>query len=851
MPMKKSVFKCHAASVMRQAAVCALMLCAASAYANDGDHWEAPAAQPNMYSNYADDVLDCYFEVVSEADATVKYIPRSTESNTLGPYSDVTGGFWLADEVIHNGKSYRVVGIGTYAFRGMPYVQEISLMGKYSEEIGNMAFYECPELVSVNLPEGLKRIGSAAFQLCSRLHCTTDNGHDDAAFILPLTLENLGTYAFGNCNSLENVVFPNGLKTIGSGAFFSCYGLTSVELPSSMENVEGNPFSLCKNLSAISVRRIDGPVNFFSFNDVFFAYNEDGSRRLVSYPCAMNQEYTIPDFTEEIGRSAFYGSKLSKLTIPQTVMKIGTYAFGLMDNLESVYLEWTSELPECGNDPFYTYEGTYNAYFYVPKVGANVNEQDIAQMYMYSDWYDWCKNIRTYDVGIINGLIIAGWHVKRTMAKNITFPEIASGKISYDLVSSTLTLDNVLIETTMNDEFAVGNEGIFGMTIKLIGSNKFDTNSRCFYADSPTVIEGSGSLTAISNYEEAIYLEDWGDLYVNDCTLDLDSRGGAIKGDGNACVYVTNSNITMWPTGATGVATMDGIMSFEMDNCFISAPTFGEFDPYQKTVVNYEGDPWYGYILVKPGMFYNFYVESTPVTNLNCDDIPVDGLREGWVAYDPDDNTLTLNNVNFFSNNSFLLNNNDYLYMELVGDNYINTTEDCLWLLEDMYILGDGTLVTDADMGVAVKIERPWVWLYLWDTDVNLRGVGGAVYGKSDCEQQGMQIYKSHVKMSSNGNYKVTDCLNSFKLEDCQFVHGYFYFDEDEGYICDERFFGDPVYQDEIEIIPSNPTAINNVVYDATQPRPAETIYDLQGRRINGKPQKGIYIKDGKKLLSK
>lgn len=851
--MKKFIFKRLAASLMRQATVCALMLCAASASAKDGDQWEAPAAQPNMYSNYADYVLNCYFEVVSEADATVKYIRRGTDSNTLGSYSDVTGGFWLADEVIHNGKSYRVVGIDTYAFMGMPYVTEVSLLGKYIEEIDNMAFYECPELVSVNLPEGLKRIGFSAFQLCSNLYCTTDNGHDDAALILPSTLEEIDSYAFGNCNSLKNVVIPDGLKTISFDAFFSCNGLTSVELPSSMENVEGNPFALCKNLTAISVRRLDGPVNFFSFDDVFFAYNEDGSRRLVSYPCAKNQEYTIPDFTEEIGRSAFYGSKLKKLTIPQTVMKIGTYAFGLMDNLESVYLEWTSELPECGNDPFFTYEGTYHAYFYVPKVGANVDEQYIAQMYMYSDWYNWCNSMYTYDVGNIDGLIIAGWHVKRTMAKNITFPEVASGKISYDLISSTLTLDNVLIETTMNDEFAVGNEGVFGMTIKLVGSNKFDTNSRCICANSPTIIEGPGSLTAISNYEEAIFLEDWGDLYVNDCTLDLDSRGGAIFGDGNVCVYVTNSNITMRPTGASGVATMDGITSFEMDNCFISAPTFGEFDPYQKTVVNYNGNPCYGYILVQPGMFYNFYVESTPVTDLNCDNIPIDGLREGWVAYDPDENMLTLNNVNFFSNNSFLLNNNDYLYLELVGNNYINTTEDCFWLLDDMYFQGSGKLETDADMGVAIKILRPWVWAYFWETNAYLKGVGGAIYGENDCEQQGVQIVNSHVKLASNGNYKVTDCLNTFDLENCAFVHDYFYFDEDQGCICDERFYGDPVYQDVIEIKTTFPTSITqpDVQSDAASQHQDQSLYDLQGRRLNGKPQKGVFIQNGKKVVIK
>ncbi len=851
--MKKLIFKRLAALPMRQAAVCALMLCAASATASDGDHWEAVAAHPNMYSNY-DSPINCYFEVVSEADATVMYIPRnrSSESNTFGSCSDVSGGVWLEDEVTHNGKTYRVVRVDTYAFRGLHNLQEISLLGKYIEEIGNMAFYDCPLLTSVNLPEGLKSIGSGAFQLCSSLRCTTDNGHDDDALVLPSTLERLDTYAFGNCRGLKNVVFPDGLKSIASAAFFSCRNLNNVELPSCMEEAE-NPFSYCTSMTAISVRKVEGqPENFFSFDDALFAYNADGSRRLVSYPCGLNQNYTIPDFTEEVGRSAFYGSRLQRLTIPLTVKKVGVYAFGMMEKLTDVYLEWTSELPVCGNEPFFRGESSYKPVFYVPKEGANVNGQDIAQMYMASDWYNWCSDMKTYDVGNIDGLIIAGWTVKRTYAENITFPEILRGKISYDLVSNTLTLDDVLIETTMNDEYAVGNKGIFGMTIKLIGSNKFDTNSRCIYATTSTVIEGPGSLNAISNYEEAIYMDYW-DLYVNDCTLDLVSRGGAIAGDGYAYVYVTNSNITMRPTGSSGVATMNGIAKFQTDNCFISEPIFGQYDPGEKTVVDYQGNPSYGYVIVKPGKFYDFYVEDIPVTNLNCNNIVPDGLNGGSISYDPDNNVLTLDNVQFFSNNSFLLNNNDYLYLELVGNNYINTTEDCFWLLDDMYFQGSGKLETDADMGVAIKILRPWVWAYFWETNAYLKGVGGAIYGENDCEQQGVQIVNSHVKLASNGNYKVTDCLNTFDLENCAFVHDYFYFDEDQGCICDERFYGDPVYQDVIEIKTTFPTSITqpDVLSKSTSQHQDQSLYDLQGRRLNGKPQKGVFIQNGKKVVIK
>jgi len=95
--------------------------------------------------------------------------------------------------------------------------------------------------------------------------------------------------------------------------------------------------------------------------------------------------------------------------------------------------------------------------------------------------------------------------------------------------------------------------------------------------------------------------------------------------------------------------------------------------------------------------------------------------------------------------------------------------------------------------------------------------------------------------------------LNTFDLENCAFVHDYFYFDEDQGCICDERFYGDPVYKDVIEIETTFPTSITqpDVLSDATSQHQDQSLYDLQGRRLNGKPQKGVFIQNGKKVVIK
>ena len=211
---------------------------------------------------------------------------------------------------------------------------------------------------------------------------------------------------------------------------------------------------------------------------------------------------------------------------------------------------------------------------------------------------------------------------------------------------------------------------------------------------------------------------------------------------------------------------------------------------------------------------------------------------------------MTLNHVVFSANSSFLANNNDHLNLKVNGDNEITSTSECFWLLEDLSVQGSGTLDAFSEVDAAVSIVNPSVWLYLWDTDVRFQGIGGAIHGTPDCEQQGVQVVNSHVRMASRGNYSVVRSLSSFELENCSFVHDYFYFDESKGCICDERNYGDPVFVDEVEIMPAPATSISqaNVTDDGVQhPSPA---YNLQGQRV-GDSYRGIIIKNGKKTINK
>ena len=63
--------------------------------------------------------------------------------------------------------------------------------------IGDSAFCECDELVSVTLPDGIVRIGSDAFCLCKKLQSLT----------IPSSVTQIGAYAFAGCANLKQIKF--------------------------------------------------------------------------------------------------------------------------------------------------------------------------------------------------------------------------------------------------------------------------------------------------------------------------------------------------------------------------------------------------------------------------------------------------------------------------------------------------------------------------------------------------------------------------------------------------------------------------------------------------------------------
>lgn len=200
--------------------------------------------------------------------------------------------------------------------------------------IGNFAFYDCHNLISVVIPKSVISIGNFAFCGCVSL----------TSIMIPEGVTSIRSYAFSGCSSLTSITIPERVTSIEQRAFHGC-NLTSLTIPKNVSLIEGAAFSCPFTVST------DNP-NFIVKDNVLFS--KDLST-LFLYPSSLSaKEYTIPNGVITIGEMAFLESNLTEIIIPNSVKKIDVAAFGL-SKLRSITLpesitsiEW-SAFSDCAD----------------------------------------------------------------------------------------------------------------------------------------------------------------------------------------------------------------------------------------------------------------------------------------------------------------------------------------------------------------------------------------------------------------------------------------------------------------------------------------------------------------------
>ena len=185
--------------------------------------------------------------------------------------------------------------------------------------IAAYAFRDCRNLTDISLPDSLIEIGGCAFSECSSL----------SAINLPDSLNKIDYDAFYGCYNLEEITFPNGLKTIGRSAFLYCSNLKSITIPDSVTEIEKGAFAGCSSVETITVSP-NNPV-YDSRNNCNAVIETDTDTFVVG--CKSS---SFPNGIKRIGPYAFAWSKITEMTIPNTVTSIGDNAFTACYDLSSL-----------------------------------------------------------------------------------------------------------------------------------------------------------------------------------------------------------------------------------------------------------------------------------------------------------------------------------------------------------------------------------------------------------------------------------------------------------------------------------------------------------------------------------
>lgn len=327
------------------------------------------------------EVKGIYYKITSSTNKTVQVTYKGVDQYSHS--SAYSGSVVIPETVLYEGTTYYVTGIGESAFYYAEGLASVTIPNSVTS-IGNYAFSHCELLKSITIPGSVTSLGYSIFDGCfftrdnfinlSSQPFYNDEGatvYDNSvekdglivqdgvtivkcrknvtSVVIPTTITSIGNRAFLGC-ALSSVNIPNSVTTIGDYAFWGC-SLSTINIPNSVTSIGASAFAGCSKLTSISI-----PSSVTSIGeDVFFNSG-------ITYEIIVNDIYvyapkdvtavTIPAGVKTINGGAFHTClSLSSVSIPESVHYIGKRAFWSCFALKSIYIP--SSVVSIGEDAFF------------------------------------------------------------------------------------------------------------------------------------------------------------------------------------------------------------------------------------------------------------------------------------------------------------------------------------------------------------------------------------------------------------------------------------------------------------------------------------------------------------------
>ncbi len=243
-----------------------------------------------------------------------------------------------------------VTSIREYAFSGCVNLKTIKVSNSITN-ISENAFYDCDKLSNIHIDD------IAAWCNIEGLANLTYTGYFKTFYfdgkvltnlVIPDGITSIAEFAFSGNVCIESVIISDSVETIMRSAFCENVALVNVTIGKGLKNIDNGAFAGSNCLTNINIP--DGVIEIgygaFSqcdsikttqFNNAVYLGNDNNPYyALLSVEDKTISTYEINPQCVLIAASTFYNSKLTKITIPESVKYIGNNAFDGCARLKTV-----------------------------------------------------------------------------------------------------------------------------------------------------------------------------------------------------------------------------------------------------------------------------------------------------------------------------------------------------------------------------------------------------------------------------------------------------------------------------------------------------------------------------------
>lgn len=326
------------------------------------------------------------------------------------------------------------------------------------------------------------------------------------------------------------------------------------------------------------------------------------------------------------------------------------------------------------------------------------------------------------------GLKVAGVDVTSDNCADLSVIDGVKGTVSYAPATKTLTLQDATIDKA--DEFTIENKNVDGLKVNIVGTNNLSTTKfSSISVEKTTTFQGTGTLKVKGNSYGISAARNNLDIIIRDCKMYIEGEWGIDGFFVNTNLTIINANIEI-NSLKEAITRMDNL---SLLRCAITEPAGAIFDASQRCLV--VGGAYVSKLVIAPEKPV-FKVAGVEVTDANSGNLTTIAGVEGKASYDPETQTLTLDNATITTNAVAGIANEGAtgLQVKLVGNNTITSASAAGMVIgRQTRIVGDGKLkVTSTGTSAILMQGAP---LSIEDCSVVAEGKYGIYADKGDVKE--------------------------------------------------------------------------------------------------------------------